>query len=145
MIGEKIKILFICVHNSARSQIAEAFVNNSHDTSVIAESAGLEAGSLNPLAVEAMKEMGIDISVNKTKTVFEILKSGKAYDYVITVCDKAQAERCPVFPGKGLRIHWDFPDPALFKGSREQILQQMHELRDKTAVKVKQLLSNINV
>ena len=89
----KIKILFVCVHNSARSQIAEAYFNNLIDNKYIAESAGIEPGSLNQLVVEVMKEDGIDISNNKTKSVFDFYKEGRLYAYVITVCDKEAAER----------------------------------------------------
>ena len=96
---DKIKILFVCIHNSARSQMAEAFVNTFHSDKFIAESAGLEPGILNPLVVKSMAEIGIDISKNETKDVFEFFKDGRRYDYVITVCDEASGQRCPIFPG----------------------------------------------
>lgn len=93
------KVLFICVHNGARSQMAEAFLNKYGSNKFIAESAGLEPGTLNPIVVDAMKEIGIDISANETKGVFEFFKQGRRYNYVITVCDESNAERCPIFPG----------------------------------------------
>ena len=93
------KVLFICVHNSARSQMAEAFLNKYGGDKFIAESAGLEPGKLNPIVVDAMKEVGIDISANQTKGVFDFFKQGRRYHYVVTVCDEANAERCPIFPG----------------------------------------------
>src|ERR1700744_4425633 len=112
----KTKLLFVCIHNSARSQMAEAFVNRYCSEGFEAESAGLEPGKLNPIVVEAMAEDGIDISQNATKSVDEILRTGKIYDYVIAVCDEASAERCPILPGSGQRLHWGFPDPSQFTG-----------------------------
>jgi arsenate reductase len=95
---EKKKVLFACLHNSARSQMAEAFLNMLAGDRFAAESAGLEAGILNPLAVEAMAEIGIDISGKTTRRAFDLLKSGKRFNYVITVCDAVNAQKCPVFP-----------------------------------------------
>src|SRR3974377_1305833 len=95
----KKKVLFVCIHNSARSQMAEAFLNQICRETFEAQSAGLEPGKLNPVVVEAMKEVGIDISANRTKEVFDMVKGGKTFSYVITVCDEASAERCPIFPG----------------------------------------------
>ena len=106
---KKKKVLFICVHNSARSQMAEAFLKKMAGDRFEVESAGLEPCKLNPLAVEAMKEAGIDISGNKTKSVFDFYKQGKQYDCVITVCDESQSGMCPVFPGAGKRLHWGLP------------------------------------
>jgi arsenate reductase (thioredoxin) len=124
------KVLFVCIHNSARSQMAEAYLNRHGGDRFEAESAGIEPGTLNPLAVEAMKEDGIDISANKTKSVFEFLKTGKRYSYVVTVCDETAAERCPVFPGPGKRLHWSFPDPSQLQGSWEEKLMQARKIRD---------------
>ena len=124
------KILFLCVHNSARSQMAEAFLNKLDGKALIAESAGLEPGTLNPNVVEVMKEIGIDISGNRTKDVFELFKDGKKYDAVVTVCDAHNAERCPVFPGKVKRIAWFYDDPSSFKGTHEEILERTRQVRD---------------
>ena len=107
---DKIKVLFVCVHNSARSQMAEAFLKEIGGNKFQVESAGLEPGTLNSVVVESMKEIGIDISGNKTQGVFEIFKAGKNFHYVITVCDETSAERCPIFPGIAKRIHWSFPE-----------------------------------
>ncbi|HDQ26665.1 MAG TPA: arsenate reductase ArsC, partial [bacterium] len=90
---EKIRVLFVCIHNSARSQMAEAYLNALGGGRFEAESAGIEPGTLNPVVVEAMKADGIDISQNKTKAVFDFYKEGRLYNYVITVCDKEAAER----------------------------------------------------
>ena len=127
----KKKILFICVHNSARSQMAEAFLKQMAGDKFEVESAGLEPGKLNPAVVEAMKEVGIDISENKTKSAFDFYKQGKQYDYVITVCDESQSGACPVFPGKGERLHWGFDDPSGFQGTWEEKLEKTREVRDK--------------
>jgi arsenate reductase len=123
-------VLFICVHNSARSQMAEAFLNARCPDEFAAESAGLEPGMLNPLAVAAMREVGIDISNNPTKSAFDLFKAGRHYAYVITVCDETSAERCPVFPGIAQRLHWSFHDPAALEGTWEERLAKAREIRD---------------
>jgi arsenate reductase len=125
-----IKVLFVCVHNSARSQIAEAFLNSLGNGRFLAESAGLEPGELNPVVVEAMKENGFDISKNKTKSVFDFYKRGKLFNYVITVCDKNASERCPIFPGMVTRLHWSFDDPASFDGTPSEKLNKTRLVRD---------------
>jgi arsenate reductase (thioredoxin) len=124
------KVLFICVHNSARSQMAEAFLTDICGDHFEAHSAGLEPGTLNPLAVEAMHEVGIDISHKGTQSVFDVFKSGELFAYVITVCDETSAERCPIFPGVATRLHWSFPDPAALTGTREERLAGTREIRD---------------
>ena len=126
----KKNVLFVCIHNSARSQMAEAFLNRICGDKFEAYSAGLEPGKLNPVVVEAMNEIGIDISGNTTKSVFDMFKSGKLFAYVITVCDEASAERCPIFPGVTQRLHWSFPDPSAFRGSPAEVLQKTREVRD---------------
>lgn len=133
---EKHKILFVCVHNSARSQMAEAFLNEIGGDAFIAESAGIEPGILNPRVVEAMAEVGIDIGGKPTKAVFDLFRQGKPFNAVITVCDAASAERCPVFPGMTKRIAWSFPDPSGFKGTKEEIMAQTREVRDAVKEKV---------
>ncbi len=124
------KVLFVCVHNSARSQMAEAFLKKFGGDKFEVESAGLEPRTLNPVVVKAMKEVGIDISQNKTKSVFDFYKQGKQYDYVITVCDESQSGSCPVFPGRGKRLHWSFTDPSKFEGSNEERLVKVRVVRD---------------
>jgi len=132
----KIKVLFVCIHNSARSQMAEAFLTHLAGDRFDASSAGLEPGTLNPLAVEAMAEAGIDISANRTKGVFDFFKSGAMFNYVITVCDGASAEKCPIFPGITQRIHWGFADPAALAGSHEEKLAATRRIRDEIRVAV---------
>lgn len=137
MINIKYRILFVCIHNSARSQMAEAFLNHLASDNFEAESAGLEPGKLNPVVVEAMQEVGIDISANKTKTVDDMLHKGTLYNAVITVCDAASAEACPVFPGKAKKIGWSFPDPSALTGSKEDILEKTRRVRDEIEEKIK--------
>jgi arsenate reductase len=132
----KKKVLFVCIHNSARSQMAEAYLNRICGDEFEARSAGLEPGRLNPIVVEAMQEIGVDISGNKTKAVFDYIKAGTLFAYVITVCDETSAERCPIFPGISQRLHWSFPDPSAFQGSHEEKLAKTREVRDAIAGKI---------
>src|SRR6202030_4688761 len=127
----KKKVLFICVHNSARSQMAAALVNKRGGEFFCARSAGLDPGTLNPLAVEVLREMDIDISKNKTQAVFDVFKSGDLFGYVITVCDESEAESCPIFPGVATRLHWSFPDPSKATGTLEQKMNETRHVRDK--------------
>src|SRR5580658_2918888 len=127
---KKKKVLFVCVHNSARSQMAEAFLNQICGEEFEAHSAGLEPGILNPIVVEAMQESGLDISGNQTKAVADFINSGKRFDCVITVCDEASAERCPIFPGAVTRLHWSFPDPSGFQGSHDEKLARTRSVRN---------------
>jgi len=124
------KVLFICVHNSARSQMAAAWLNEICGDYFEAESAGLEPGKLNPLAVQVMDEVGIDISNNETQAVFDVFKSGQLFAYVVTVCDETSVEKCPIFPGVTNRLHWSFPDPAVLVGTQQERLEGTRKIRD---------------
>ena len=101
---------------------------------------GLEPGKLNPYVVRALAEEGIDISGKKTQDVFELYKAGRRYDYVITVCSKEAADRCPIFPGVTLteRLHWPFSDPSSFTGTDDQVMDQVREVRDAIREKVRE-------
>lgn len=138
---KKQKILFVCVHNSARSQMAEAFLNHLASDRFEARSAGLEPGTLNPLAVAVMSELGIDISGNLTKDVFSMFKQGKVFNSVITVCDGANAERCPIFPGITKRLHWGFKDPAALAGTWEEKLATTRTIRDEIKAQVERFIA----
>lgn len=127
---KKLKVLFICIHNSARSQMAEAWLNHLCGDCIDAESAGLEPGVLNPLAVRAMQEVGIDIAQKQTRSVFEVIKSGQLFSHVITVCDETSAERCPIFVGITQRLHWGFPDPSALTGTEEEKMVEVRKIRD---------------
>ncbi|MBU4251366.1 MAG: arsenate reductase ArsC [Candidatus Omnitrophica bacterium] len=135
---DKKRVLFVCIHNSARSQMAEAFLRKYGGDRFEVESAGLEPCNLNPVVIEVMKEVGIDISQNKTKSVFEFYKQGKQYDYVVTVCDESQSGKCPVFPGGGQKFHWGFDDPSRFEGAYEEKLQQTRAVRDAIKHKIEE-------
>jgi arsenate reductase len=132
----KQRVLFICVHNSARSQMAEAFLNELCGDQFEVHSAGLESGTLNPLAVEAMREIGIDISHKQTQSVFDVFKSGELFAYVVTVCDETSAERCPIFAGVTQRLHWSFRDPAALRGTREERLAGTRKIRDQIRARI---------
>ena len=138
-------VLFICVHNSGRSQMSEAFLKHYAGDRFDGQSAGLEPGELNPLVVEAMAEIGIDISQNKTKSVFDIWKSGALFQYVIAVCDAESAEKCPIFPGPTTRLHWSFPDPSRVTGTPEQKLQKVRHIRDEIASRIQDWLASLPV
>ncbi len=129
-------VLFVCIHNSARSQMAEAFLKRACGNRFVAMSAGIEPGKLNPIVVTAMLEVGIDISGHATKSVAEMLSSGRAFEYVITVCDETNAERCPTFPGTTKRLHWGFPDPSALPGTPEEKLGRTRGIRDAIARQV---------
>ncbi len=142
---DKKRVLFVCVHNSARSQMAEAFLKALAGDRFEVMSAGLEPGKLNPLAVEVMKEIGIDISQNQTKSAFDLFKRGELFAYVITVCDAASAEQCPLFPGLlTAQIHWSFADPSSFVGTQEEKLAQIRTVRDAIKAKIEEWLRDIN-
>lgn len=132
----RIKVLFVCIHNSARSQMAEAYVQELGGDAFMAESAGIEPGTLNPVVVHVMREDGIDISTKQTNAVFVFMQEGRQYDYLITVCDETSAERCPVYPGAGKRLHWSFRDPSALAGSPEAILAETRIIRDEIKSKV---------
>lgn len=116
----KKSVLFVCIHNSARSQMAEELLRKFGGNIFVVDSAGIEPGKLNPVVVEVLKEEGIDIAGKATRSVLALLEQKRKYDYVITVCDETSAERCPTFPGSGQRLHWGFPDPSQFQGDFDQ-------------------------
>src|SRR3990167_709921 len=132
----KHRVLFVCVHNSARSQMAEELLRKIAGDRFDVESAGLEPGTLNPYAVAALREEGIDITGKKTVSAFELLKQGRYYTYVITVCDETSAETCPIFPGCRERFHWSFPDPSKFTGTDEEIMKGVREVRERIREKI---------
>ena len=139
----KKKVLFVCIHNSARSQMAEELLRKLGGDRFEAESAGIEPGKLNPIVIKALQEEGIDITGKPTKAVFDLFKQGKLYSYVITVCDEASAERCPIFPGITQRLHWSFTDPSKFQGSDEEKLAKVREVREEIRGVIKQWLATI--
>jgi len=130
----KKKVLFICTHNSARSQMSEGLLNNLYGEYYEAFSAGTQPSSVNPFAVKAMEEIGIDISSRTSKGVEGFLDQD--LDYVVTVCDNAK-ETCPYFPGGKERLHKSFVDPSDIAGSDEDILAAFRAVRDEIMVWIK--------
>lgn len=122
--------------------MAEAFLNQLGGERFIAESAGLEPGKLNPIVVEAMREVDIDFSDNATKLVASTIERGTHFDYVITVCDETSAERCPIFPGNGKRLQWPFADPSSFTGTREEKLARTRAVRDEIRRKIENWIAS---
>jgi arsenate reductase len=133
---DNIRVLFICGHNSGRSQMAEAFLNAIAGDRIHVESAGLEPKPVNSLVVEVMQEIGFDLSKAKSDSVFDFFKEGRLYDYVITVCDETAAGQCPVFPGITKRFHWPFMDPEALTGNHEEKLAALRKIREQIRQKV---------
>lgn len=138
-----IRILFVCVANSARSQLAEEYCRKYGGDRIEAESAGLEPGVINPFVAKVLLEGGIDIRGKKTRSVVDLHREGKLYEYVITVCSRETEARCPVFPGLAERLLWPFPDPAAFTGTEDEILSQTRTLAHEIEAKVKAFISTL--
>jgi arsenate reductase (thioredoxin) len=137
------KVLFVCLHNSGRSQMAEAYLRRLGGDRFDVESAGFEPRPVNPLVVEAMLEEGFDLTRVKADSVFDFYKDGRLYNYVIGVCDSTAFQRCPVFPGLTKRLHWPFPDPAELQGTHEERLQGVRKIRDAIEQRIKDWLKEV--
>ncbi|HSQ85985.1 MAG TPA: arsenate reductase ArsC [Desulfobacterales bacterium] len=127
---DRIRVLFICIHNSGRSQMAETFLKVIGGERFEIESAGFEPKPIDPYVIEMMKEVGYDLSDNTSDSVMQFFKEGRLYDYVITVCDKSIENECPVFPGIARRLHWPFPDPKKVSGTDAEKLRKVRSIRD---------------
>jgi arsenate reductase (thioredoxin) len=138
-VGGRARVLFLCTHNSARSQMAEGLLRQLAGNRFEAHSAGTEATHVRPLAVRAMDEVGVDISGQESKTLERYL--GQPFDYVITVCDDAN-EACPVFAGAKSRLHWSFEDPSRAEGSEEERLAVFRSVRDRIGERIERELVN---
>jgi arsenate reductase len=123
----KKKVLFICTHNSARSQMAESFLKTLLGDQIEVQSAGTQPGELNPYVITVMAEVGVDISKNKSKSIQAF--QGVQFDIVVTVCDGAK-EACQFFPGAKKMVHKSFPDPSKFNGTEDEILSKVRDVRD---------------
>ena len=137
------RVLAICIHNSARSQMTEEYLRLAAGDRVHVESAGIEPGSINPVVAELLKEDGIDITGKATRSVFDLHKAGATFDYVIAVCDAEAAERCPIFPAEKKRLHWPFPDPSKATGTMEEKLAYVRPIRDQTKAKVAEFVASL--
>lgn len=137
---QKTRVLFLCTGNTARSQMAEAFLRTYGGDRFEAYSAGLEPSEINPYVYQVMEEIGLDLSGQRSKSVSEYM--GKVhFGYLITVCADAE-ERCPaVFPGMGQRLHWPFDDPATFEGSEEETVAKFRKVRDQIEQRIKDWLA----
>lgn len=138
------RVLFVCVHNSGRSQMAEAFLNAMAGDRFKAESAGLSPTRIHPLVVEAMAEVGLDLSGSKADSVFEFFKEGRLYDYVITVCDEPEEKECPMFPGIARRLNWPFDNPEAFQGTHGERLAQVRRVRDEIRASLQKWLEELD-
>jgi arsenate reductase (thioredoxin) len=139
MTEKKPRVLFLCTHNSARSQMAEGTLRILTGDRFEVHSAGTEATLVRPLAIQAMEEIGIDISGQESKTLDVYLD--QPFDYVITVCDEAN-EACPFFPGAKNRLHWSFEDPSQATGSEEERLAVFRRVRDEIRERIEKELVN---
>jgi len=145
---DKKRVMFICIHNSGRSQMGEAFLRAYAGDRFEVHSAGIEAGTLNPLVVKCMEEIGISMEGHFSKKAVDYIALGEHFDFVITVCDETNAERCPMFPGKHERIHWSFPDPSAVTagpGTDEEKLSYIRPIRDAIGARVKDWLDGFSV
>ncbi len=140
---KKTRVLAICIHNSARSQMTEELLRQCAGDIAEVESAGIEPGSLNPVVVELLKEDGIDISGKETQSVFDLHEAGKSFDYVIAVCAPEAAERCPIFPAEKKRLHWPFPDPSKAEGTFEEKLAAVRPIRDQIRAQVQDFCAEL--
>ncbi len=140
---DKKRVMFICIHNSGRSQMGEAFLRRLAGDRFEVASAGIEAGKLNPLVVKAMDEVGVGMDGHYAKKAQEFVDKGERFDYVITVCDESNAERCPMFPGKHVRLHWGFPDPSALTGTDEEKLAGIRPIRDAIEARVREFIASI--
>lgn len=139
----KIKVLFICIHNSFRSQIAEAILNFKYGHMFQAESAGINKKDINPLAIEAMKDYGLDISGNSIDSVFDFYKEGRIYQYVITVCSKEAEKQCPIFPGIQKRFNWNLEDPDTYAGTYQENYKRALILRDEIEKRIDDFVKSV--
>jgi len=137
---KNIKVLFVCVHNSARSQMAEEYLRRIGGERFEVESAGLEPTSLNPLVIAAMAEEDFDLSTKKTQAVWNLFREGRFYNYVITVCDRTHEKECPIFPKPFIQLKWSFPDPESFSGTYNEKMEQTRILRDAIRTRIEQFV-----
>tara|TARA_B110000014_G_C20013284_1_gene525428 strand:- start:178 stop:636 length:459 start_codon:yes stop_codon:yes gene_type:complete len=137
----KIKsVLFVCIHNSSRSQMAEAFLKDLSNNFKV-DSAGIFPGKLNKLVVKSLKEVEIDISNNKTKSVESLLLNKTEYDFFIFVCSESQGQKCPIIPYKTTKIYWDIEDPSTLKGNENEKIVQIRKIRNKIKHKVQEFIA----
>jgi arsenate reductase (thioredoxin) len=140
---KKIRVLFICIHNSGRSQMAEAFLKTLGGERFEVESAGLEPKPINPYVIKVMKEIGYDLSRSTSDRVMRFFKEGRLYDYVITVCNESIENQCPIFPGIARRLYWPFPDPEKATGTEDEKLENIRFVRDQIREHIKSWVKSL--
>lgn len=140
----KKKVLFLCVHNSARSQMAEAYLKILGGDAFEAESAGFEPTVINPLVIQVMKEDHIDLTGKKTQDVFDLLKQSRFFGYIVTVCERAREKECPTFPGVAKKLNWNLENPENFTGTDEEKLEKLRILRNKIKNLIKQFVDEVD-
>ena len=140
--SDKRRVLILCTGNSARSQMAEGWLRELGGGRIEVHSAGTHPSRVRPEAVEAMREVGVEIGSHRSKSVDEF--AGQAFDYVITVCDNAR-ENCPVFPGKAERVHWGFDDPASVEGAWEERMSSFRRVRDEIGARLREWAEAVRI
>ena len=140
---DKIRVLFICIHNSGRSQMAETFLKIIGGARFEVESAGLEPKPINPYVIKVMKEIGYDLSSNTPDSVMQFFKEGRLYNYIITVCDESVENNCPIFPGIAKRLYWPFPDPQKATGTEDEKLEKIRLIRDQIRDRIRYWVKNL--
>lgn len=139
-----VKVLFVCVHNAARSRMAEALLRELGGPRFEVTSAGFEPRGVNPLVVEALAQVGLSLpSTAPQPSVFELFKAGSHFHYVIGVCDEEHGQKCPLFPGVTQRLYWSFPDPASFEGSHSEKLARVVQVREAIRSRLETWLSTL--
>ncbi len=134
------RVLFVCIHNSGRSQMAEAFLNELGGPEFVAESAGVDPHPVNPEVVEVMKEVGHDLSDAESDNIVDVFRQGRLYEQVIYVCERGTEQDCPVFPGVRRTLHWPYPDPAALAGDESERLEALRGIRDQIRSRVDEWL-----
>ncbi len=135
------RILFVCIHNSGRSQMAEAFLNELGGPEFVAESAGVEPRPINPDVARVMQEVGHDLSGAQSDDIVDFFREGRLYEQVIYVCERGAEKDCPVFPGVRKTLHWPYPDPAELSGDEAARLDSLREIRDRIRERVEEWLA----
>ncbi len=140
-----VRVLFVCVHNAARSRMAEALLRARGGDRFDVISAGFEPREVNPLVVEALAKIGLSLpSTGPQPSVFELFKAGRHFRYVVSVCDEDQGQKCPLFPGVNKRVSWSFPDPSTFTGTYGEKLARVIEVRDSIGARIDEWLRSLD-
>ncbi|MGM0516076.1 MAG: arsenate reductase ArsC [Pseudomonadota bacterium] len=134
------RVLFVCIRNSGRSQMAEAFLNDLGAPEFVAESAGVDPHPIDPGVIRVMQEAGYDLSKAQSDRIVDFFREGRLYEQVIYVCERGVEAGCPVFPGVRRTLHWPYPDPAELAGSEAERLRELRRIRDRIRARVEQWL-----